>query len=136
MQFSTYHELDRQTYAEPAEGLKIRGRGTNSYLEGIIYPLGLNRVNLSAKLVSSSARFRRLLYVCRGWCIKFATGLNIINRQSSKSIRVIKLSFCQNDPLIAESFWQKDSLITCILFELCLFMIFSPVANLMHHPLL
>ena len=33
----------------------------------------------------------------------------------------IKLSLCQNDPLIGESFWQKDSLITHILFELCLF---------------
>ena len=59
--------------------------------------------------------------IARGWCIKFMTGLNIINRHSSKSIIVIKLSFCQNDPLIGESFWQKDSLITCILFELCLF---------------
>ena len=34
---------------------------------------------------------------------------------------MIKLSFCQNDPPIVESFWQKYSLITCILFELCLF---------------
>ena len=31
--------------------------------------------------------------------------------------------------------WQKDNLITLILFVLGLFMIFSPVANLMHHPL-
>ena len=48
---------------------------------------------------------------------------------------MIKLSFCQNDPPIQESFWQKDSLITCIIFELCLFLIFSPVANFGHHPL-
>ena len=34
---------------------------------------------------------------------------------------MIKLSFCQNDPPMGESFWQKDSLITHILFELCLF---------------
>ena len=34
---------------------------------------------------------------------------------------VIKLSFCQNDPPFGESFWQKDSLITHILFEQCLF---------------
>ena len=39
---------------------------------------------------------------------------------SSKIIRVIKLSFCQNDSPIGESFWQKDSLITHILFELWL----------------
>ena len=45
----------------------------------------------------------------------------LLNRHSSKSIWVIKMSFCQNDPPMAESFWQKDSLITHILFELCLF---------------
>ena len=42
------------------------------------------------------------------------------NRHSSKSIWVIKLSFCQNDPPMGESFWQKHSLITYILFRLCL----------------
>jgi hypothetical protein len=42
------------------------------------------------------------------------------NRHNSKSIRVMKLFFCQNDPLIGESFWQKNSFITDILFELCL----------------
>ena len=42
----------------------------------------------------------------RGWCIKFATGLNIINRHSSKSIIVIKLSFCQNDSPTPESIWS------------------------------
>ena len=44
------------------------------------------------------------------------------NRQSSYSILVTKLSFCRNDPLIRESFWQKNSLVTHILFELCLFL--------------
>ena len=39
------------------------------------------------------------------------------------------LSFCQNDSPIGEAFWQKDSLITHILFEQWLIMIFSPVAN-------
>ena len=39
---------------------------------------------------------------------------------SSKSMGVIKLSFCQNDPPMGESFWQKDSLTTHILFELWL----------------
>ena len=40
----------------------------------------------------------------RGWSPKFATGLNIINRHSSKSIKVTKLSFCQNDPPKSTSF--------------------------------
>ena len=44
-----------------------------------------------------------------------------LNRQSSKSIQVIKLSFCQNDSPMGESLWQKDSFITHLLFELCLF---------------
>ena len=34
-----------------------------------------------------------------------------------------------------ESFWQKDSLITYILFELCLIWYISPVANFGNHPL-
>ena len=34
---------------------------------------------------------------------------------------MIKLSFGQNDCPIRGSFWLKDSLITHILFELCLF---------------
>ena len=33
---------------------------------------------------------------------------------------MIKLSFCQNDSPMGGSFWQKDSLITHILFELWL----------------
>ena len=36
------------------------------------------------------------------------------NRHSSKSI-------CQNSPLMGQSFWQKNSFISHILFELCLF---------------
>ena len=43
------------------------------------------------------------------------------NRHSLKSIWVMKLIFCQNDCPIRESFWQKISFITHILFELCLF---------------
>ena len=42
------------------------------------------------------------------------------NRHSSKSIWVIKLSFCLNVSPMGESFWQKDSLII---------MIFSQGAN-------
>ena len=44
-----------------------------------------------------------------------------LNRHGSKSVWVIKLSFCQNDSPMRGSFWQKDSFITHILFELCLF---------------
>ena len=55
------------------------------------------------------------------------------NRHSSKSIWVTKLLFCQNDYPMGGSFWQKDSLITHILFELL--MIFSPILNLMLHSL-
>ena len=63
---------------------------------------------------------RTYFYYCRGWCIKFVAGLNSINRHISKSIQVIKLSFCQNDPLMGESFWQNNNLFTQVLFELCL----------------
>ena len=57
------------------------------------------------------------------------------NRHSSKSIWVIKLTFSQKDLLIGESFWENYRLVTPLLFELCLIMIFSPVANFGHHPL-
>ena len=56
----------------------------------------------------------------RDWLPKFETGLKYHNRHSSKSIKVTKLLFCKNDVLIGGSFWQKDSLVTFILFELCL----------------
>ena len=53
---------------------------------------------------------------------KFATGLNTkIGIVQIACIRVIKLSSRQNDPPMGESFWQKNSLITFILFELSLF---------------
>ena len=58
------------------------------------------------------------------------------NRHSSESIWVIKLSFCQNDPPIGESFWKNTSLVTPILFELGMpILIFSPVQMIMGHPL-
>ena len=57
------------------------------------------------------------------------------NRHSSKSIKVTKKVFCQNDSPIGGSFGQKDSLITDILFEHMPIMISNQVANLMHHPL-
>ena len=71
----------------------------------------------------------------RDWSPKFATGLNMIIGCSSKSIWVIKLSFRQNDSLMGESFWQNNSLVTHILFELQPIIIFSPVANFGYHSL-
>ena len=63
------------------------------------------------------------------WSPKFATGLNMIIGFSSKSTWVTRLLFCQNDSSMRESFWQKDSLITHILFELQPIINYSPVAN-------
>ena len=42
------------------------------------------------------------------------------NRHRSQSIRVTKLCFCQNDPPRSISFWQNNSLVTQIFFDLCL----------------
>ena len=53
------------------------------------------------------------------------------NDFSWKCTWVTRLLFCQNDSPIGGSFWQKDSLIT---FRTMPIMIFSPIANLMHHP--
>ena len=39
------------------------------------------------------------------------------------------LSFCQSDPPMSESFWQKDRMVTHILFDICQFKHLSPVAN-------
>ena len=67
-----------------------------------------------------------------GWLPKFATGLHVIIGCSSKSIWEIKMSFCQNDPLMRESFWQNNSPVTYILFELQPIIIFSPVTVSMY----
>ena len=61
--------------------------------------------------------------------LQIETGLKCFNMHISKSIWVTSLLFCQNDSLMAESHWQKDSLVTHMLFDLCLFQHFSPVAN-------
>ena len=37
-------------------------------------------------------------------------------RHSSKSIKVTKLSFCRNDSPYGKSFWQKDSLVTLLIY--------------------
>ena len=72
-----------------------------------------------------------LLNVCRtlksrDWFPKFANGLNIkIDIVHKVCIWVTKVSFCQNDPIIGESFWQKNSLVTLVYFELCLFWYFA-----------
>ena len=58
----------------------------------------------------------------RGGCAKFATRLNIKIGIAQKVYEfTMKLFFCQNSPLVGQSFWQKNSFITHILFELCLF---------------
>ena len=74
-------------------------------------------------------------YLHRGWVPKFATGLKHQTGYNSKSIWVTRLLFSQNDYLMGESFWLKDSLITCIVFELCLIWYINPVANFGTHPL-
>ena len=51
------------------------------------------------------------------------------NRHNSKTIRVTKLSFCQSDSPMSKSFWENNSLVTHIFFDLCLLKHFSPVAN-------
>jgi hypothetical protein len=40
---------------------------------------------------------------------KIGDKLKRLNKHRSKSIRVTKLSFCQNDSSLSKSFWQKDS---------------------------
>ena len=57
------------------------------------------------------------------------------NRHSSKNIRATQLFFCQSDSPMSESFWQKNRLVTHILFDLCLFKHFSPVANFSYQSL-
>ena len=79
-----------------------------------------NKWNLLGWFVSSG---------CRDWLPKFATGLNVIIGCSSKSIWLTRLLFCQNGSSMRGSFWQKNSFITDILFELKPIIIFSPVAN-------
>ena len=72
---------------------------------------------------------KQVFQSCIKVCTKKIDWAKYVNRHSSKSISVIKLSFCQNDFPMGETFWQKDSLITQKLFELWLIMIFRPVAN-------
>ena len=60
-------------------------------------------------------------YVTIDCCPKFATGLKCLSKHRSKNIWVTRLLFSQNDLLMGESLWQKDSLVTLIVFELCLF---------------
>ena len=67
-------------------------------------------------------------------CAKFATGIKCSNRHRSKSMRVTKLFFCQIDPPMSASFWQKNRLYTQILFGLCEH--FSPVANFAQQSIL
>ena len=57
------------------------------------------------------------------------------NWHSSKSIWVTRLLFCQNDSLMGGIILAKGQLDHSYTFWTMPIMIFSPVANLMHHPL-
>ena len=87
----------------------------------VVHLLSFTFANSEKAHIILLKKFWALFFHCRDCCAKFATGLNIIISHNSKSIWVIKLSFCQNDPLIGESFWENTSLVTLILFEQCLF---------------
>ena len=89
-------------------------------------------VNMNESIYNHETFDKTTYKLSRGWFPKFATGLNIIIGFRSKSIWVTRLLFCQNDSPKWGSFWQKDSLITYMLFELQPIMIFSPVANFGH----
>ena len=76
---------------------------------------------LSTFILDSRLHKQNCKYNIEGEQKKKVHRAKFLNRHSSKSTRVIKLYFCQNDSPIRESFWQKDSLVTPILFEICLF---------------
>ena len=65
--------------------------------------------------------FRGIFLQNRGWSLKFATGINVIIGIYQKiyewpDYSITKMMYV----LLGGSFWQKDSLVTLILFELCL----------------
>ena len=81
-------------------------------------------LHLAAYVVSCPTSTKNLLKVVHNYikCVpKKVDWAKLLNWHSSKSIWMIKLPFCQNEPPMGESFWQKDSLMTHILFELCRF---------------
>ena len=63
---------------------------------------------------------RATCFVLNVWFKTTTTIHSSVISHSSKSIWVVKLSFCQNDSQMGGSFWLKDSLITHILFKLWL----------------
>ena len=65
------------------------------------------------------------LHVETHWYPKFANGLKCLSRHRSKSIWVTILLFCHNDSLMGGSIWQKNRMVTHILFDLCPFKHFS-----------
>ena len=86
----------------------------------------LTQLNFSILISIYASCEMCLNYVINCTEVRFASflsgGLNIINSRSSESRSVL---WQKNSP-IGGSFWQKDSLITHILFDLWLIMIFSP----------
>ena len=59
-------------------------------------------------------------HILKGEMPEIYNWAKLIISHSSKSIWVINLLFCQNYSPTRRSFWQKDGLITCILFGLWL----------------
>ena len=69
------------------------------------------------------------------WFSKNLSKAEYHNSRCSKSIRVSKLFFCQNGVLLGRSFWQKNSLVTFILFELWLLWHLALLRFLLNHTL-
>ena len=74
--------------------------------------------------ISRGTDFSRIQFSqkARDWLPKFATGLNMIIGCNSKSMYM-------SDQAMRGSFWQNNSLVTHILFELQPIITYSPVAN-------
>ena len=113
--FSSFHLSFKNSEVDSWDTYSVLDLSLHRFLKKNIVKMQIHERN-NASPVYTEVRFACLL----------SGGLNIIIRHSSKIIWVIRLSFCQNDSLTRGSFWQKDSLITHILFDLWLIMIFSP----------
>ena len=85
--------------------------------------------------ISTESLNKIIFFLYNVWFKKTWTIYSSVIIHSSKNIWVIKLSVCQNDPLIGESFRQKDSLITQIFFELWLITLFGFVQVFLNQTL-
>ena len=86
----------------------------------------INYTRNSIMVYNKAAYYILILFVFyrdRGWVSHNSLDwTKYQNRHSSKSIWLTKLVFCQNNFPIRGPFWQKNSFITQILFELFLFL--------------